>query len=142
MNKVLCGSTYFFKDLPNFKSKDIDEIILVDKGNGFNYLYQISTGTHCLFYIVRRNKEELIQFDLEYSPGMVLNRYLIPEFCKEFNITISDLIKLKPLVDKLDSKHLYLESIYNSYLENNKFELTKEQLEQSYKIYKHGRLSK
>ena len=140
-DKFLCGSTYFFQNFEDFKGKDIDEIILVDEGNGYNYVKHVTTGNLCKFYIVRRPKAELISYvlDNEKVPGMVINRFLIPEFAAEFGITITDLKKLKPLLEKLDDKHKYLETIYNAYITNKTFELTEEQLNEAYQVYKEAR---
>lgn len=135
--KTLCGSNYFFKNIENFKAKDTDRIEIVDKGNNFKYMQQTTDSSNCIFKVIKRPKEELISFHLESNniPPMAIGKFLIPEFNKEFNITIEDLKELKPLVDKLDDRHKYEEIIYNAYIENNDFVLTDEQLQKAYKSY-------
>lgn len=66
---------------------------------------------------------------------MEIGKFLVPEFIHEFNLTINDLKRLYPLVIKLDDRHKYEEVIYNSYIENNDFNLTNEQIKEAYKIY-------
>ncbi len=63
---------------------------------------------------------------------MEIGKFLVPEFIKEFNLSIDDLKKLEPIVAKLDDKHKYEEVIFRSYLENNDFILTDEQIKQKW----------
>jgi predicted DNA binding protein len=64
------------------------------------------------------------------------NEHLTEDELKDIEIEFS---KLKPLVDKLDSKHIYEKSIYNDYISNNSFNLTDKQLETAYNIYKNNK---
>ena len=70
---------------------------------------------------------------------MVVGKFLIPEFNKKIGFTIDDLPKIKPLIDRLDEKHIYEKIIYESYLENNSFTLTEDQRLKAYKKYKETR---
>lgn len=142
MNKILCGSTYFFQNCPDFKPKDKDEIIIVDKGIGYNFVKQISTGNHCTFYVVRRPKEELIEYTLEKAPAMSIGKFFIPEFANEFSITLDDLTKFEGMLEKLDSKHAYLKDVYLAYRENKEFSLTDEQRLKAYETYRNARNNK
>lgn len=136
-NRILIGSHAFFKDMPEFTSKDKDEIEIVENGGGkFQYMMQISTHSSCLFKIVRRPKEKLFEYALTKSPGMGVGKFLVPEFNKEFGITVEDLNTLKPLVEKLDEPHMYEKIIFDAYIENNDFVLTDEQLNAAYESYK------
>ena len=131
----LMGSTYFFKGQPGFTPHDIDYVELVDdksikekliiRGQGKDYIQ-----------LRRKDKESLIADALKTDLSMVVGKFLIPEFNQEIGFTIEDLHKIKPLIDRLDDKHKYEEIIYNSYLINNSFILTKEQLEEAYALYK------
>lgn len=139
MNKFLMGSTYFFTCYDDFNSKDLDEIEIVDKGE-FNWLRQLTGQGHCLFQIKRKEKiEEYINYALQSTNGMVIGKFLIPEFCEAINFTVKDLSKLAPLLDRLDDKHKYEEIIFNSYIKNNAFKLTREQRKKAYESYKASR---
>jgi hypothetical protein len=139
MAKFLTGSTYFFSEYPDFKSKDIDEIEIVDEAP-FKYLRQLSGMGHCLFQLKKQpSKEDYIKYSVENQPGMAIAKFLVPEFCKEIGVEIEDLPKLQPLADRLDIKHKYLGLIYQSYLENNSFSLTPEQRLKAYNSYKESR---
>ena len=70
--------------------------------------------------------DELIDVTLFRNFPMEIGKFLVPEFIKEFKLSIDDLKKLEPIVAKLDDKHKYEEVIYNAYLENNDFVLTDE----------------
>ena len=78
----------------------------------------------------------MIKDALMSKSGMVIGKFLVLEFINELNMTIEDLKTLKPLIERLDEKHLYEKVIYDSYIQNNDFYLTQEQLDEAYKIYK------
>ena len=82
---------------------------------------------------------ELIDITLFRNFPMEIGKFLVPEFIKEFKLSIDDLKKLEPIVAKLDDKHKYEEVIFRSYLENNDFVLTDEQREEAFRIYNNSR---
>jgi hypothetical protein len=135
MSKVLVGSQYFFAQYPNFRSKDIDEVEIVETDE-FQHLKQISRKGSCLFIIRRQqSKDDYINWALESKAGMVLGKFLVPEFCHEIDFTVKDLLKLAPLLDRLDRRHQYERIIYDSYLSNEAFYLTEKQRDAAYASY-------
>ena len=139
MNKILMGSKYFFSCYGGFEGKDIDEIQIIET-NEFEQVRQITGRGKCLFQMKRHNsKEEYIEWALKSNIGMVIGKFLIPEFCVEIGFAIEDLPRLAPLINRLDDKHKYEEIIYNSYLQNGSFTLTDEQRDRAYKSYKESR---
>lgn len=139
MNKFLMGSQYFFSCYEDFNSKDIDEIEIIET-NDFKYIRQLTGKGRCLFQLKKLNNvNDYIEYTLQSNIGMVIGKFLIPEFCEAIGFTINDLPRVKILVDKLDDKHKYEEIIYNSYIENNSFTLTDKQRENAYKSYKESR---
>ena len=70
---------------------------------------------------------------------MQLGKFLIPTFIEAIGFAIEDLKKLQPLADNLDDKHKYEKVIYDSYIQNNDFTLTDEQLQKAYLEYKHNK---
>lgn len=135
---ILMGSNYFFKDYKDFKSHDIDYIDIIET-NEFKEKRIIRGQGKDYFYLKRKPKEQLIQDALKSELSMVVGKFLIPEFNKKIGFTIEDLPKIKPLVDKLDEKHIYEKIIYESYLENKSFTLTDEQRLKAYEKYKEAR---
>jgi hypothetical protein len=81
-------------------------------------------------------KEELIALHGENVSGILLGKFLVPDFAKEIDLTIEDLKCLSHLLEKLDEKHTYEKIIFNSYLENGDFYLTDEQRNRAYEEYK------
>lgn len=139
MPKYLMGSKYFFSCYPDFTSKDIDEIQIIET-NEFNQVRQITGQGKCLFQLKKHpSKEGYINWALQSQIGMVIGKFLIPEFNEAIGFTVEDLPRLEVLIDRLDDKHKYEEIIYNSYLENGSFTLTDEQRERAYKSYKESR---
>ena len=136
---MLMGSRYFFSCYDDFVSKDIDEIAIIDT-NEFKQMKQITGRDRCLFLLKRHDsKEDYIDWALRSNTGMVIGKFLVPEFCKQIGFTIDDLPKLSPLLERLDSKHLYEKVIFDSYIENQAFELTIEQRDRAYSMYRESR---
>ena len=135
---ILMGSNYFFKDYKDFKSHDVDYIDIIET-NEFKEKRVIRGQGKDYFYLKRKPKEQLIQDALKSELSMVVGKFLIPEFNKKIGFTIDDLQKIKPLIDRLDEKHIYEKIIYESYLENNSFTLTEDQRLKAYKKYKETR---
>jgi hypothetical protein len=83
--------------------------------------------------------QEYIDWALKSKVGMVIGKFLIPEFVAQIGMSIDDLKQLAPLVDRLDDKHKYEKNIYDSYILNNDFYLTEEQRLKAYESYKESR---
>jgi hypothetical protein len=136
MSKILIGSKYFFSCYEDFKSKDIDELQIIETDE-FAQKRQITGQGRCLFQMKKHdNKEDYINWAVKSNIGMVIGKFLVPEFCAEIGFTVEDLPKIKVLLGRLDDKHKYEEIIYNSYLENGSFTLTSEQRDRAYRSYK------
>jgi hypothetical protein len=139
MSKFLMGSQYFFSCYDDFNSKDIDEIEIIET-NEFNHIRQITGQGKCLFQMKKHpSKDKYIDYALQSNLGMVVGKFLIPQFCEAIGFDINDLPRLKALTDKLDDKHKYEEIIFNSYIENGSFTLTDVQRARAYKSYKESR---
>lgn len=130
------GSRYFFEGYPDFNPHDTDTITLVDPNPNFKRMMIIRGKGKDDYFFVRKPKEEMIQDALNSKLAMVFCKFLIPEFNQEIGFTIEDLPKLKPLVDRVDEKHIYARMIFDFYLENGSFILTQEQRDAAYKEYK------
>lgn len=139
--KILVGSRAFFSKCPNFRSKDTDYLILVDKGNGFQYVRQISMDHQCIFEFVRRPKQEMIDYALTHGAPMQVGKFLVKEVAEALALTAEDLKQLKPLIDKLDSKHAYERIIFDYITENGSWDIPDEVRDAAYKAYKTARPS-
>lgn len=139
MNKILMGSQYFFSCYDDFQGKDIDELQIIETDE-FTQMRQITGQGKCLFQMKKhKSKEDYIEWALKSNIGMVIGKFLIPEFCSVIGFTVGDLSRLAPLLDRLDDKHKYEEIIYHSYVENGSFTLTDEQMDRAYESYKESR---
>ena len=136
MKTILVGSTYFFKNIEGFKSKDTDRVVLVDNPVGFKNVRQTSGSGSCLFEWKRMSADEFVTFTLNSKLPMSVGKFLVKEFCDEIGFTISHLKKLAPQFDKLDDKHRYEKIIFDSIIINNSWTLTDEQLNSAYEEYK------
>lgn len=134
---IITGSRAFFSKYNDFKPKDKDIVHIIENDSKIcKYYYRHYTDL-CIISIYNFNKEKLIKiFTSSKVIPMALCNLLIPEFAEYFNITIDDLKLLKNIRNNLDAKHFYLGIIYDSYLENGKFELTDAQLDKAYTSYK------
>lgn len=137
MNKrYLVGSQYFFKGFSDFVPKDLDELILEENPKDYKIKMQITGKGKCLFKWRKLKPQQFIEYT---KLPMELGKFLVKEVCQEIGFTIEHLKQLKPIVDKLDEKHLYEKVIWESYIENNDFHLTNEQLSKAYDLYKEKR---
>lgn len=132
---MIIGSNYFFKNIKGFKSKDID-YLYIEKSSKYKYLMQQSFCGECVFRVNKVSKDKLIRFHKKLNDPLTIGKFLIPEFNKEFGITIDDIKEFEELFNKLDNKHLYQKQIYEYYLLNNSFTLTEAQLKNCYNLYK------
>ena len=137
---MLVGSNVFFKDIEGFTSKDIDILEFVDNPTDFKNVRQFKFPHKCVFQWRKMPIDELIDITLFRNFPMEIGKFLVPEFIKEFKLSIDDLKRLKPIISKLDDKHKYEEVIYNAYIENNDFVLTDEQRQEAYKVYNKYRI--
>ena len=132
---MLVGSNVFFKDIEGFTSKDIDILEFIDNPTDFKNVRQFKFLHKCVFQWRKMPVNELIDITLFRNFPMEIGKFLVPEFIKEFKLSIDDLKRLEPIISKLDDKHKYEEVIYNSYIKNNDFYLTDKQLKNAYEIY-------
>lgn len=140
MDRFIVGSRAFFMGKEGFNPKDEDILCIKDDIDSTNpYTRQVHFKNKCVFEWKRMPLEELIEINLKRNDGMVLGKFLVPEFAKEMGMKIEDLKKLKPLVNRLDDKHLYEKIIYDAYLENNEFVLNEEQRTNAYEEYRRVR---
>ena len=137
---MLVGSNVFFKDIEGFTSKDIDILEFVDDPKDFKNVRQFKFPNKCVFQWRKMPIDELIDITLFRNFPMERGKFLVPEFIKEFKLSIDDLKRLEPIISKLDDKHKYEEVIYNAYLENNDFVLTDEQRQKAYSVYNKYRI--
>lgn len=134
------GSSVFFSKYSDYVLHDEDYLALTDTFfPGLNSLRLNNKGKDVIFE-AKDDISIMIQKTLDTKVGLKIGKFLVLDVIKYLGITIQDLKKLKPLIFTLDDKHKYEEIIYNSYIENNDFYLTEEQLNKAYDIYKKYRL--
>lgn len=140
IKKFRIGSTAFFGSFGDFKSKDVDELCIISSPiNGKKTGHCLKMHKKDMILYPQLTKEEFIDADLKVNDALKIGKYLVPEFAEYIGLTIEDLYKLKPLVDKLDKRHIYEKSIYDYYIDNNGFNLTNEQLDIVYQTYKNNK---
>ena len=139
------GSSYFFKDYEDYRQKDKDELCIMDSFPGFiknTNVLNMKKDENDVFFYRNMGKDEFLKDTLESGVPMRVGKFLNSEFSSHLGITLDDLKTLEPLFDSLDENHSYEKIIYNSYLENGGFWLTKEQLDLAYSDYKKKRPDK
>lgn len=139
MTKILVGSRAFFSGIDGFRSKDHDYLILVDNPTNFRWRREQSIRGVCTFYYKMENPAEMIQRTLDNGDALLIGKFLVPEVAQTIGLTIDDLCRLEPLLDKLDDNHQYETVIFNAYKENGSFTMTANQLKQAYKAYQQPR---
>lgn len=142
MEKIVTGSRAFFSGFADFRPHDTD-VVLIEEPGTTPYLFKgytrdKSTKT-CCFHIVRNDKDKMIRWMVKHALPMSICMFLVPDFVREFNIIIEDLANLEPMRYRLDERHEYLGIIYDHYIANGKMEMTAEQLNEAYEVYKNAR---
>ena len=131
------GSSAFFFDIPGYKVKDYDVLYIMDGWrDSKTNVYNAKRRDLDMFLFHNMSKEEFIQDTLSVGLPMRAGKFLVPEFANYLGMTIDDLKQLQSCFDNMDNKHKYEKIIYDSYIKNNGFFLTDEQLEKAYKEYK------
>lgn len=133
------GSTVFFGEIEEFHPKDTDELCIVDRFPFKGNIMRARIKDKDIFICRNMTKEEFIDDALNSPTPMRVGKFLVPEFAEYLNITLDDLDKLKPLIEKIDEKHSYEKVIYDAYLENKGFYLTEEQKKNAFQQYKNAR---
>lgn len=134
--EIIVGSSAFFGDFEDFIPDDEDTLILVDNPTDFNIHQQIRLNGNCIFKWKRMTSDEFINYHKDLDLGLLLGKFLVPEFIEEIGLTINQLKELELLSTKLDKRHLYEKVIYDSYIENGDFILNDAQKLKAYNLYK------
>lgn len=131
------GSTYFFGE-----GNDIDEVEFEEHPRLYKNVMQFrkTDKSRCLFKWRKMSADEFVEYTLHSKLPMEIGKFLVPEVAEYLGITLNHLKKLKPVVDRLDKKHLYEKVIYDSYLSNGGFFLTEEQRNEAYTQYRKGKI--
>jgi len=138
--EFIIGSYAFFNNYDDYKIKDIDKLCILDKKiSNSDKLLNIKIKNKDIFLIYDYSKNELIENCIKTNIPLAVGKFIVPEYAKYINLTIDDLKKLENLFNKLDNSHSYEKIIYNSYIENNDFTLSKSQLDLVYNEYKKTR---
>ena len=137
IKKMKIGSSSFFEKFDDYKSKDIDWICIVDSlPNNEKVLNAKIKTDDIFFYPVNMSKDDFIKQVFDDKVPMKVGKFIVPEFIEYIGFTISELKQFNKFFNELDDKHKYEKIIYNAYLENNKFELSEDQLNKAYLEYK------
>lgn len=139
IKKFTVGSKAFFDGMQGYRPHDVDILCIMDVWNIENTnILNMKLNGEDVFFTKNMSKEEFIQNAFEESP-MRIGKFMVPEFAEYIGFTIPDLKRLKPILNKMDDKHKYYVVIYNAYLKNNAFKLTKEQRQIAFDAYKKER---
>lgn len=135
MLQINIGSSYFFKSIKEYKPHDLDRLYILDNRLPKNLsLVNFKEDGNDVFIYSNLTKEEWIENTL--TVPMKAGKFLVPEFCEYIGFEWEELPKLKECFDNMDEKHSYEKIIYNAYLENGDFFITKKQLNEAYEEYK------
>ena len=135
---IIIGSYYFFNRFKDYKVHDIDKLVICD--NLPVSTLNLRRNNEDIFFIKKCSKEKLFNDHLTKENPLKAGKFLIPEFCNQFNITLNELKQyVKPILAFIDNKHNYQKLILDYYFANNEMKLTREQLNDVYIDYKLNR---
>ena len=131
------GSKVFFKEYPDYIIKDNDELCIMDSFEfETNVMNAKFPDNKDVFFYRNMDKYGFIMDALNSGFPMRIGKFLVPEFANYLQMNIDDLKYLEPLILDIDDKHKYEKIIFDSYIKNDSFTLTKEQRDEAYIIYK------
>lgn len=137
---IIIGSYYFFNKFKDYKVHDIDKLVVCN--NLPVSTLNLRRNNEDIFFIKKCSKEKLFSEHLVKENPLKAGKFLIPEFCNQFNITLKDLKQyVKPILLYVDNKHNYQKLILDYYFANNEMKLTREQLNDVFIDYKLNRYS-
>lgn len=142
MNKrIAIGSQVFFGEYEDYESHDRDFVEFTDDSEMFRKFMCKKENGDDVFYYKIMTKEEMLDYELNYFKNipMTAGKYLVPELVEYLGITIEDLKLFEEFFNRIDDKHLYQKKIYEFYIKNGDFRLTKTQKDKAYQIYKENR---
>ena len=142
MEKFIVGSNAFFRNMPNFHSKDADILKLVDESEDFKTYREYNLRGVDYFFYKKDTPQNMINLVLEKNDPMLMGKFLVKEVADEIGLEPNDILQLEPLLEKLDEQHQYQKIIFKYIIENNSFELTDEQLNEAYQSYLESRNNK
>lgn len=138
--RILVGSRAFFDGIPDFKPHDSDWVEFYDTSEvSFQYKNVLKAGRDCVFQLVRRPKQQRIDYSLAHERPFSLCMFLVPRICEEFGMDLHDLELLRPMRENLNYRHLYLGIIFDAYMENGSMTLTDNQRTHAYIEYMKAR---
>ncbi len=131
------GSQAFFDGYPGYRPKDLDEVEFEENPKLYRNFMQFrkADGKSCLFKWRKMTADEFVDYTINTSLPMEIGKFLVPEVAEYLGFTIEHLKKLKPVAERLDSKHRYEKIIYDAYIRNNGFTLTQEDRNCAYVEY-------
>lgn len=129
------GSRAFFSDMPDFRSKDSDILVLMDEPAGFQWRREQQLRGVSTFRYKREPIAQMIQRTLDADDPLMVGKFLVPEVAAELGVSVADILPLQPLVSKLDDKHKYYAVIFDAYQANGSITLTQEQRDEAYTEY-------
>lgn len=133
------GSRAFFADMPDFRSKDSDILVLTDEPAGFQWRREQQLRGVSTFMYKREPIAQMIQRTLDADDPLLVGKFLVPEVAAELGVSVADILPLQPLVSKLDDKHKYYAVIFNAYQANGSFTLTQAQRNEAFQLYTEAR---
>ena len=137
LKKILVGSRYFFNGYNDFVPKDSDYVEFIEPDKYGER--EVHFKDKCVFQIYKKPANEMLNNVINTDLPMKVGKFLVPEFNDYIGLDFSELHKLALLFEKIDEKHTYEKVIFESYMENNSYNLTQEQLDLAYLEYKKAR---
>lgn len=137
IKKILVGSRYFFNCYNDFVPNGTDYVEFIEPDKYGER--EVHFKDKCIFQIYKKPANEMLNNVINTDFPMKVGKFLVPEFNDYIGLGFSELHKLALLFEKIDEKHTYEKVIFDSYMENNSYNLTQEQLDLAYLEYKKAR---
>lgn len=140
MERILIGSRAFFGGYDDFCNDYNRYLEMVDNIKSPLREEMLLRGVYTVKY-KKESGKKLISKSLETGDPVSIAKFLVPEVAKAIKVKVSDLQPLECLLPKLDKKHQYIATLYQAVKENGGFDITQEQRDAAYEVYKAARVA-
>ena len=108
LKKIKCGSSIFFSKFDDYKLKDTDWLVFVDKLPGNQLMWRVKIkDDDLMMFKIGTSKQQHIDMVFDTKVPMKIGKFLVPEFNEYIGFTVDELNQFSALIEQLDDKHKY-----------------------------------
>lgn len=134
-DKILCGSSELFKNVPKFHPGDRDYIIISDSDKVFEHTHP---DEETCYFIWGKDKAMVRRYLLEFPYYMCLMSLVTKEFVDHYELSLEDIKKAVDQTRKIyeTSTYRYYLPLFDYIISTGSWEFPEEIINKAYELYK------